>query len=79
MMRTAKTTDVEEIARLSAQLGYSTPMEQIKSRIDRFIYDKDAAFFVYEMPENHLAGCVSSLLSKYILLQESILAQEGGQ
>ena len=43
MIRMAKTTDAEEIARLSAQLGYSTAMEQIKSRIDRFMCDKNAA------------------------------------
>ena len=75
MIRMAKTTDAEEIARLSAQLGYSTAMEQIKSLIDRFICGKDAAIFVYEMPENHLAGWVH-VFGKHLLQAE--YAEIGG-
>jgi GNAT superfamily N-acetyltransferase len=75
MIRTAKKTDAEEIARLSAQLGYSTAMEQITSRIDRFIDDKNAAIFVYEIPENHLAGWVH-IFGKHLLYAE--YAEIGG-
>src|SRR5690349_20607564 len=69
MMRTAKKTDAEDIARLSAQLGYSTTREQITSLIDRFIGDKNAAIFVYEIPENHLAGWVH-IFGKHLLYAE---------
>src|SRR5260221_7102256 len=75
MMRTAKKTDAEEIARLSAQLGYSTALEQITSRIDRFLYDKNAAIFVYEIPDNHLAGWVH-VFGKHLLHAE--YAEIGG-
>lgn len=75
MIRTAKNTDAEEIARLSAQLGYSTAMEQIKSRIERLICDKDAAIFVCEIPDNHLAGWVH-VLGKHLLHTE--YAEIGG-
>src|SRR5690242_2741050 len=75
MIRTAKTTDAEEIARLSAQLGYPTAMEQITSRIDRCIGDTNAAIFVYEIPENHLAGWVH-VFGKHLLYAE--YAEIGG-
>jgi N-acetylglutamate synthase-like GNAT family acetyltransferase len=75
MIRMAKKTDAEEIARLSAQLGYSTAIEQIKSHIDRFICDKDTAFFVYEIPDNHLAGWVH-VFGKHLIQAE--YAEIGG-
>nr|WP_268963513.1 GNAT family N-acetyltransferase [Reticulibacter mediterranei] len=43
--------------------------------MDRFISDKDAAIFVYEIPENHLAGWVH-ILGKHLLYAE--YAEIGG-
>jgi GNAT superfamily N-acetyltransferase len=75
MIRTAKATDAEEIIRLSAQLGYPTIMEQVKTRIDQFAHDKDSAIFVYEIANNHLAGWIH-ILGKHLIYAE--YAEVGG-
>lgn len=71
MIRTAKQTDVEEIARRAVQLGYSATMEQITSRIDRIFSDPNAALFVCEIPEKQLAGWVH-VFGKHLLQAEYV-------
>jgi GNAT superfamily N-acetyltransferase len=57
MIRKAKETDLNEIARLCSQLGYKVNPEEITLRLERLIQNDDNAIFVLES-QDCLSGWV---------------------
>ena len=61
-IRLAESGDAHSIAELSAQWGYDSPYEKIKSLLDKILHHKDHVVFVL-FHENRMAGWIHGIYS----------------
>ena len=58
IIRLARPTDAEQIARLCTQLGYPATEGQIKLRLARLLVENDHALYVAQRPDGPVLGWV---------------------
>ena len=64
-IRLARVSDAEDVARLTAQLGYQVELPALKARLSRILARTDQRFFIAEI-DGRPAGWLHAAVSDYV-------------
>ena len=72
VIRAARLSDANDIAQLTAQLGYEVTVEQIAERLSRLLVRDDQHFFVADV-ERRPVGWVHVILTEYLDVERFVV------